>query len=99
MAERQCADAGRRRLQCHTRRHRLSQTLIVEARCSLSTGTSEPVPGATGTWVYGLLPVVTSERGGAVHLLGLFSRGFSPQQGHSNRSLLIIPNASRSARR
>jgi exodeoxyribonuclease-3 len=45
------------------------------------------------------LPVVTSERSGAVHFLGLFSASIRTQPRHTNRSLLIIPNAGKSTRR
>src|ERR1022692_1471451 len=90
-----CADASRRRLQRDSRRHRLSEAVLVGARCFVSAGAASPISCDVGYGLYGCVPVIARERNWTLHILGLLSAGVPKQSRHTNRSLLVISNAGR----
>src|SRR5260370_29749905 len=57
-----CADANRRRLQRDSRGHRLSQAVIVGARCFVSAGAASPISCDVGYGLYRCVPVVARGR-------------------------------------
>ena len=80
-------------------KHRLSQAVFMGTRCSVSAGAASPISCDVGYGLYGCVPVVARGRNRILHILGLLSAGVRTQSRHTNRSLLIIPNASKSTRR
>jgi exodeoxyribonuclease-3 len=52
-----------------------------------------------GMGLYGCVPVVARGRNWTLHVLGLLSAGVRKQSRHTDRSLLVIPNAGKSTRR
>src|SRR3984957_7431203 len=92
-----CADANRRRLQCDSRGHRLSQPVIVGARCFVSAGAASPISCDVGYGLYGCVPVVARGRNWTLHVLGLLSAGVPKQEkahnGWVNRNQPFIVTA------
>ena len=90
-----CAGADRRRLQCHSRRHRLPQACLVDPRCIVSARAARTIPGISPAWLCRRLSVASSGRNRTVHLLGLLSLGIRAQSRHPHRPLPVIAEACR----